>query len=154
MFPWLRPTNPVQDPNNQPRLLGNEADPMIDGLAAQFNPYAADLNAPVDSGLSAFGQVMAERAQQAAMLEEMDKSLKELVEMDKRAKTAQTNIHKTLSGYQQFLAKNGNAVQGINLAHQIAMSGFQTEAQMQQGAFRGLASARAAIAAKIAGGQL
>lgn len=149
IFPII---NPFQNPNpeeNNPRLTGGEADPTISAMASQYNPYAGDLALPVAPELAAYNEAITSRTYEVAQLEETDKALKALVDLDKKGKTAQTNIHKTMSDYQQYLVQNANKLQEIGLAHQLAMAGLQGQSQQQQARFSGLASARAAIANRM-----
>lgn len=129
---------------------GSTGDPVIDEIAAMMNPYQGDLNETMPE-LEAFNAVMGQKARDTAELEETDKILKELIELDKKGKTAQTNIHENVAKHRQFLAQNANRLLGVNLENTLAMSGQRREAVTQVAKANGIAAARAAIAARVRG---
>lgn len=152
LFPILNPIVPQPETPEVPqRPLGDEADPVINEIASLMNPYGGDLSQPLDPGLTEFNSVLAQKEQDVAQLEEADKALKTLVDLDKKSKTAQTSIHGTLSNYRQFLAQNANKLQGINLAHQLGMAAHQGEQQQQQAKFNGIVATRQQIANRMRG---
>lgn len=150
---YLKRPAPAPVPTAEPIATqsGSLGDPVIDEIAAMMNPYQPDLN-EVQPELEAFNQVMAQKAQDTAELEETDKILKDLIELDKKSKTAQTNIHENIAKHRQFLAQNATKLLGVNLDHVIAMSGQRREASVKVGTASGIAAARSAIAARVRGG--
>ena len=147
---------PILNPFVAPPVQQQEAavarasspDAVIDEIAQMINPYNSDLDA-TSQELEEYNEMMGEAEEDVSQVEEADKQLQKLINLDKRRRQAQLNIHKNVANYRQFVGNTAVELEGINLKHMLEMAGIRQKSVEQVAKVRGIAAVRGQIASRM-----